>query len=396
MGAMTKCRIEVIGEMTQERHAAFVMLYYPLIGQDAAILYSTMVAIGTRNQKIRNHLLIEKISGLSKEVIEKNRHILEQYLLVKTYYRAVDDQYVYQVFMPKEGNTFLRHEVFGRLYLKQMGKQVYEFNKLCFAHDLEDKEEYQEITMPFENIIKDQWKDSEEENFQKLKPDEDDMQRMSDIPLSFNYDRFLTGYSKTLFPLTCRNQKNLRLIGELATIHGISEMDMRKYVSQSMNLKDNTLNAELLKRKVRNAKRSVMVDLDVKNPYALPPVRFLQSKQHGVEVSRSDAYLIETLITDFKMKPEVVNVLIEYVLEKTNQRFSKSYVEKIASVWVRLNIDTSEKALAHIKEEEQKPIKTKKKELPEWFQQEDEGSEKANKTVDDKELEEMMERLRGE
>ena len=208
--------------------------------------------------------------------------------------------------------------------------------------------------------------------------------------------RFLTGYSKTLFPLTCRNQKNLRLIGELATIHGISEMDMRKYVSQSMNLKDNTLNAELLKRKVRNAKRSVMVDLDVKNPYALPPVRFLQSKQHGIEVSRSDAYLIETLITDFKMKPEVVNVLIEYVLEKTNQRFSKSYVEKIASVWVRLNIDTSEKALAHIKEEEQKPIKTKKKELPEWFQQEDEGSEKANKTVDDKELEEMMERLRGE
>lgn len=321
---------------------------------------------------------------------------MEQYLLVKTYYRAVDDQYVYQVFMPKEGNTFLRHEVFGRLYLKQMGKQVYEFNKLCFAHDLEDKEEYQEITMPFENIIKDQWKDSEEENFQKLKPDEDDMQRMSDIPLSFNYDRFLTGYSKTLFPLTCRNQKNLRLIGELATIHGISEMDMRKYVSQSMNLKDNTLNAELLKRKVRNAKRSVMVDLDVKNPYALPPVRFLQSKQHGIEVSRSDAYLIETLITDFKMKPEVVNVLIEYVLEKTNQRFSKSYVEKIASVWVRLNIDTSEKALAHIKEEEQKPIKTKKKELPEWFQQEDEGSEKANKTVDDKELEEMMERLRGE
>ena len=58
--------------------------------------------------------------------------------------------------------------------------------------------------------------------------------------------------------------------------------------------------------------------------------------------------MIETLITDFKMKPEVVNVLIEYVLEKTNQRFSKSYVEKIASVWVRLNIDTSEKALSLI------------------------------------------------
>ena len=45
MGAMTKCRIEVIGEMTQERHAAFVMLYYPLIGQDAAILYLSLIHI---------------------------------------------------------------------------------------------------------------------------------------------------------------------------------------------------------------------------------------------------------------------------------------------------------------------------------------------------------------
>lgn len=396
MGAMTKCRIEVIGEMTQERYAALVMLYYPLLGSDATILYQTLVAIGTRKQKIRNHLLIENISGLSKEVIEKNRHLLEQYLLVKTYYRAIDDQYIYQVFMPKEGSAFLRHEVFGRLYFKQMGQQVYEFNKLCFAKDIEDKDDYQEITMPFENILKDNWQDSEEENFQKLKPEEAGMQLSSDIPLSFNYDRFLTGYSKTLFPDTCRNQKNLRLIGELATIHGISEMDMRKYVSQSMNLKTNTLNSEALKRKVRNAKRSIEIDTEVKNPYALPPVQFLQKKQHGVAVSRSDAYLIETLITEFKMKPEVVNVLIEYVLNKTNQRFSKAYVEKVASVWVRLRIDTSEKALEHIQKEQTGNTKAKAKTLPEWFENQDSIKEQSIETVDDKALEEMMKRLRGE
>ncbi len=46
-----------------------------------------------------------------------------------------------------------------------------------------------------------------------------------------------------------RNEKNLRCIGELATIHGIDEMSMRKLVSQSMNLKDNTLNLEVLKKK---------------------------------------------------------------------------------------------------------------------------------------------------
>ena len=60
-----KCRIEVQGEMTAERYASFTMLYVPLIGSDAAALYHTLVSIGTRNQKIRNHILIQTISRLS-------------------------------------------------------------------------------------------------------------------------------------------------------------------------------------------------------------------------------------------------------------------------------------------------------------------------------------------
>ncbi len=127
-----KCKIEIIGEMTQERLASLTMLYYPLIGIDAFVLYQTFLAIGTRNQKIRNHLLIEKISGLSSEVIVKSRNILEQYLLVKTFYNCIENSYIYQIYMPKLGSEFLRHEVFGRLYLKSMGKQVYEFTKLGF------------------------------------------------------------------------------------------------------------------------------------------------------------------------------------------------------------------------------------------------------------------------
>lgn len=395
MQSSEKCKIEIIGEMTQERLASLSMLYYPLLGTEAFILYQTFLAIGTRNQKIRNHLLIEKISGLSKEMLIKSRNILEQYLLVKTFYNAIENSYIYQVYMPKLGSDFLRHEVFGRLYLKKMGKQVYEFTKLSFAHEIDSKENFQEITMPFENILKETWEDKEEERFQKLKPNEELISGSSEIPLSFNFDKFLTGYSLTLFPNSCRTQKNLQLIGELATIHGISESDMRKYVSQSMDLKDNTLNEERLKRKVRSAKRSIEVSMNKENPYGLPPVVFMKQKQHGVDVSKGDKYLIETLITDFKMKPEVVNVLIEYVLEKTNQKFTKSYVEKIASEWVRLRIDTSEKAMEHIKNEKPKQNKIKKAELPEWFDH-PESIEREDKMVDEKELEEMMKRLRGE
>ena len=398
MDSKDKCRIEIVGEMSLERYASLIMLYQPLIGNDACMLYQCMFAIGTRHQKIRNHLLLEKLSGQSVERIQKNRQLLEQYLLIKTYFNGVDNSYIYQLYMPKTGNEFLRHEVFGRLYLKKLGKQVYEFNKLCFANDFEDKDCFQEITSPFENILIQNWKDSEEERFQKIKPDGDQNRLLhADVPLNFNYDRFLQDYSTTLFPNWCRTEQNLRTIGELATIHGISEMDMRKYVSQSINLKNHTLNVELLKSKVRKAKRSVQVDLDPVNPYSLPPVVFLQNKQHGVPVTKSDAYLIETLITEFKLCPEVVNVLIEYVLNKTNQRFTKNYVEKVASVWVRLKIDTSEKALALIKEErEKKPKANHKAELPEWFYDQDTIETNNETIVDDKELEEMMKRLRGD
>lgn len=389
-----RCKIEVHGEMTMERYASFQMLYFPLIGTDAATLYHTLVSVGSRNQKIKNHLLLHKISNQSDEVMEKSRHILEQYLLVKTFYDATKNAYIYQVFLPKDGNEFLRHEVFGRLYMKQMGKQVYEFNKLSFAHNFEDKSDYQEITIPFENVLKEDWQDEQEEQFKKMKP-EQDLLYHNDIPLSFNFDRFLSGLSQMLFPLKARSEKNLRAIGELATIHGIDEIEMRKMVSQSMDLKTNDLNIETLKRKVRNAKSKYQVKSDT-NPYLLPPVRFLQNRQHGVTVSRTDKYLIETLISDFKMKPEVVNVLIEYVLNVKNQQFPKAYVEKVASTWVRLNIDTYEKALEHIKEEsEKRKPSDKKKELPEWFEHQDEVHVDVE-DFDEDALLEKMKQLRGE
>lgn len=389
------CKIEVCGEMTMEHLASFQMLYTPLIGTDATTLYHTLLGIGTRHAKIKNHLLIANISKLSMEVIEKSRRLLEQYLLLKTFYDALHDAYVYQLFMPKNGNDFLRHEVFGRLYMKEMGKQVYEFTKLCFAHTIEDKQGYQEITMPFENVLKEDWQDEEEAMFKAMKPKQD-MLYQNDVALSFNFDRFLTGYSTMLFPLTARSGENLRMIGELATIHGISEMEMRKLVSQCMDLKTNKLKVELLKKKARN-KKPMMEDLNEKDPYKLPPVIFMQRKQGGIKVSSADKYLIETLIREFKMKPEVVNVLIEFVLETTNQRFTRNYVEKVASVWIRLGIDTCEKALQQIEAEKtaKKPkAKAENKQLPTWFH--DQDSIGNHDIVDDEELNRMLKELGGE
>ena len=61
------------------------------------------------------------------------------------------------------------------------------------------------------------------------------------------------------------------------------------------------------------------------------------------------------LIEHYRLPNDVINIMVEYVLDKNNQNLNKNYVEKVASSWVRLKIDTKEKALEHIRNGKAKP-----------------------------------------
>ena len=91
--------------------------------------------------------------------------------------------------------------------------------------------------------------------------------------LSFDFDRFLAGITKTIFPESQRSEQNLRLIGELATIHGIDEQDMIAIVNKAVDVKSGKLRIELLKKLARASKSKFEV-LEDQDPYRLPPVVF--------------------------------------------------------------------------------------------------------------------------
>ena len=114
------------------------------------------------------------------------------------------------------------------------------------------------------------------------------------------------------------------------------------------------------------------------------PYDYLKSKYKNGEPSARDLRLIESLLTDMKLKPGVVNVLIAYILKINNQKLSKNYVETIAGQWKRLNIETVEDAMRLSEKEHKrvkkkleankktKPVETKQKEapVPDWFNKE--------------------------
>ena len=89
------------------------------------------------------------------------------------------------------------------------------------------------------------------------------------------------------------------------------------------------------------------------------PYDFLRLKNHGVKPTARDLKLIEKLIIDLELTPAVVNVLIDYVLKKNNNRLTEGYVETIASQWKRAGLKTAQEAM-EFAEKEHKKMQTKK------------------------------------
>ena len=162
-----------------------------------------------------------------------------------------------------------------------------------------------------------------------------------------------------IFPLRLRNEENLSFIAQLASIYGIDEKEMKRMVQRSVHPSTKEFDKETLKKLVFSSSKIQMPPSD---SYKMAPVQFLKYKQNGTPISSSDKKLVESLCLDYSFPNEVVNVLIEYCLEKTNQSLTRNYVEKVASSWSRLHIDTKEKALSQI---QKKPVNKK---VPEWYE----------------------------
>ena len=69
--------------------------------------------------------------------------------------------------------------------------------------------------------------------------------------------------------------------------------------------------------------------------------------------------LLEDLIVDFKLKPGVVNVLVDYVLKTNENKLNRSLVETIAGQWSRNKIETVEEAMEFSLEEYDKRNNTR-------------------------------------
>lgn len=320
--------VRCIEHLSSEQRQSLNLLYGPLMGKNSICLYEFLGSIQNLVELEDVYLLLNM--NASQFDIARNR--LEQYHLIETYVHEGD--MLILLYAPLLPDSFLCHETYSRLYLASVGAKCFDKVKAMLYKDKTVSSSYTKVESPLDVSILDSWNESKEIAFEKVKPT---------IKQKYDFD-FATLFKgmDRIFPVRLRTSENLDRIAEMAKIYGIDAKDMRKYVQRSTNPSTHVFDLEKLKDMVMRNRKVMEVS---KDPYKMSPVKFLQNKQNGIPVVKSDQALIERLCKEFQFPIEVVNTLIEYTLQQTNQQFSRNYVEKVAASWVRLDVDSRKKAL---------------------------------------------------
>lgn len=323
-----KIEVRCMEHLSSEQRQSLHVLYGPLVGKNAICLYGLLSSISKEIEIEDLYLLL----NLNTSQFDMARNHLEQYHLIETYIHK--EHMMIFLYAPLQPENFLVHDTYSRLYLAKVGMKTFDKVKLIFQKDKMIPGEYIKVESPLDVSSLDSWSESKEIAYEKVKPT---IKQKYD----FDFGTLFKGMDR-VFPARYRTRENLDRIAQMAQIYGISAKDMRRYVQRSINPSTHVFDLEKLKGMVMSNRRQVD---SKKDPYQMPPVKFLQLKQNGVPVVKADQALIERLCTQFQFPVEVVNTLIEYTLKQTNQQFSRNYVEKVAASWVRLHVDSREKAL---------------------------------------------------
>ncbi|MBR2684969.1 MAG: DnaD domain protein [Erysipelotrichaceae bacterium] len=336
---------------------AFFALYQPLLHSDGAALYATLYA-ESRADDFAMHSRLCRLCALDIDEIQAARERLEQFGLLKTYCNALKGEYVYRLAEPLSAMKFLSHAVYGLQYQSLIGPNEYERSKSIYAPSQLKLSGYKEITRKLDKeALLSGLSEHEVKQFLSNKQEEVSTDKSFGFDSEFDYQEFIKPLTNLAFPYEARTTENLRFIGRLSSITRIDMNRLREYACQAINMKDNTLNKDLLMKKVM---QNLTVP-QVSDPYFLDPFTFLKSKQNGVEVSKGSRMALEYLVNDTYFSSEVVNVIVEFILEANNSILNLNYTQSVAETFARENVKTREEALFLVKKlKKEKQMKTKR------------------------------------
>ena len=411
--------------ITAEDRLILTMLYQPIIGPLAVMLYFTFWSDLDKSKLIsteytHHHLVTNMQISLSE--IEKARLKLEAIGLLKTYFKEdTTGNYIYQLYSPIKANDFFNHPILNVVLYNNLGKKEYEKVLDYFKVPRLSTNNYQDITVSFTEVFSTVPltsyevvnSDVRKNNVQKL-----------NINTNFDFEFLANSLPSGLDKNTIFTKDTQELILQLSFLYNLDVVKMQDIIPICITERG-TLNKEELRKTCRNyyqfdnhgllptvvyntqpeylkepvgdtSKRAKMIyTFETVSPYDL-----LKSKNNGAEPTSRDLKLAEDLIFNYGLKAGVVNVLIDYILKTNNNKLTRGLAETIAGQWQRQKIETVDDAMRLAEKEHKKykkgsPTKTrtpKEEKVPEWFNK---NIEKKEASIEEqKEMQDLLKEYR--
>lgn len=396
-----------------------VNLYQPIIGPMAVSLYLSFVSElneyeFTSEIYTHHHLMIILKSGL--DIIKQACRSLEAVGLIKTFVKVNENQndYIYELYSPMTPNEFFNHPILNVVLYNNLGDKEYTFLTGYYKKKYFDMKDYKDIS----SVLSETYKSISNAN---INIDAVDKEILGvSVGNVIDFDMMSSSIPNNIISEKAFNKRTRELINNLAFVYDIDNLRMidlirmsiedngminkeklilnvRKYYDFNNNGNLPTLifrtQPEYLKQKYNDTSNRGKMLYVFENT---TPYDFLMGKNKGIKPTSRDLKLLEYLAVELKMKPAVINVLIDYVLRINDNKLNRSYVETIAGQWIRSNITTANEAMERAEKEHKKnknKVFTKSKEtVPVWF---NENNESQKISDDDKtELENLLKDFR--
>ena len=398
--------------LTDADRKYLISFYEPIIGHLAISLYLVLINDLEESKGVSRDFTHHHLMSLLKtplKILREAREALEATGLLKTYFKKGDvNNYIYEIYSPLSPSEFFNHPILNIVLYNNIGATEYEYLKKQYQKLKVDTKEYIDITKKLDDVM---------ESGINVSVVDVKERSINDILVKdqVDFDLILSSIPKGIINEKVFSKKTKELINNLAFIYKIDTLKMIELIRSVLNEygmidKDNLrINArkmyqfnngtlptliyrsqpEYLKSPVGdNSMRGKIIEMFEK----LNPVDFLRNKYGGAKPTNRDIKLIENLIIDLEMPPAVVNVLLDYVLRKNNNKLATNYIETIAGQWKRAGLKNASEAMDFAEKENKKFTKkldtVKASKEPVWFNKVEKIEEMSD--ADKKELENLL------
>lgn len=358
---LERCSIYIAEDLSIRSHEYLYLLYRPLMGVNACILYEVMTALAGKPIVPED---LQDFTSLTRKQLENARRQLEQYMLLTTFQSKDGKEHRYYLYAPLNPEAFLHHEIFSRLTVNNLSSGRYE--KLCQLYTKEN--------MPDENMenisealqateLEDSWTQAKEIALQNHIPAPSELKRYP-----FDWELFFRGMDRSI-PSRLRTKENMTRIAYLAHIYGLDERTMRKYVIRGIDSSRRAIDFDIVTGVLQSTSKAGT--RKTKTGESSPAAFYADMLPEGFQVLPSESRLLIELSTAYHFSDEVIKEMVKYCIEQCQGVLNENYIRKVAASWSREKIDTRQKALEKI--QKSRSYKSREAPMPEWYYAEDPG-----------------------